>query len=492
MAEGARGSFRSIVQATSLLGGATLANVLISLLKTKIAALLLGPVGIGLIGLLQGLLNAASAVASLGINATGTREVAVAAAEQDEIALKRAIGALFWGALLLACLGAGLFWLARSLLAELIVGDRRTAEMVGWLAIGLFAMVMTGGQVALLSGLRQIKSIAAITILTALLSVLIASAALLTLPQDAAIIVYLLSFPIMNVIIGQIFLARQPNARPGRIPIRILKEHWRGMARVGFWYTGTGILGASLALAVRAQLNQTLGAFELGQFQAAWTISSMYLAFILQSLGSDYFPRLSAAVGDREATNRIVNEQAEALLIMAAPAIFAVLGGAPLVLQLLYSSAFQDAAWVLRWQVLGDVFKLMVWPLSFVLLAAGAGRTFFFSEAFASIFLFVFIWVTLPLLGLVASGLGFVVMYGVHLALVLWILRRRIGFRWSADTLRAFAVTLAVSGAILLAAALSELLALALGVFAAAIGGVYVAKRLWAIDLVPARIFKRR
>ena len=47
----ARSSYRQIVKATSLFGGARVFNLLIAVVRSKLGAILLGPVGMGIAGL---------------------------------------------------------------------------------------------------------------------------------------------------------------------------------------------------------------------------------------------------------------------------------------------------------------------------------------------------------------------------------------------------------------------------------------------------------
>ena len=49
-------SYRQILRSTSIIGGASVINILIGLVRVKVAAVLLGPAGIGLIGLFKAML----------------------------------------------------------------------------------------------------------------------------------------------------------------------------------------------------------------------------------------------------------------------------------------------------------------------------------------------------------------------------------------------------------------------------------------------------
>jgi len=156
-----------------------------------------------------------------------------------------------------------------------------------------------------------------------------------------------------------------------------------------------------------------------------------YIGFVLMAMGTDYYPRLTAAMHDHAAVNRMVNEQTEVALLLAGPVFLAMMGLAPWVIELLYSRSFHPAADVLRWMVLGDVLKVVSWPLGFIILAAGDGRTFMLTESLAVGVFVLLTWLGLPMLGVAATGVAFVGMYVVHLPMVYWLARRRTGFRWA-------------------------------------------------------------
>jgi len=110
-------SYRRILKSSSIIGGASVINIVIGLVRTKIIAVLLGPTGIGLVSLYTGLMSTATAVATMGIGTVGTRQIAEAISLEDERALAVVRRAMFWGALLLASAGALVVWSLREVLA---------------------------------------------------------------------------------------------------------------------------------------------------------------------------------------------------------------------------------------------------------------------------------------------------------------------------------------------------------------------------------------
>jgi len=422
-------SYRQILHSSSIIGGSSVINIVIGLLRTKVIAVLLGPAGVGLIGLMVSLMSTASAVFSLGFGSVGTRKVAEASGKGDESAVAAARRALFWGTIGLALLGAGGFWLLRDLLAEQVLRDPGASAKVGWLALGVALSVASGSQTALLNGLRRIGDLAKLSIASGLFSTILGVGALLLLKENG-LVIFVLSSPISSFILGHWFASRIGKLKEPATPIRELWQQWLAMVRLGSAFMVGGLLVTLGQLVVRTMLQRKLGPEALGHFQAAWTISMTYIGFVLGAMGTDYYPRLTAAIHDHETARRMVNEQTEVALLLAGPVFLLMLGLAPWVIDLLYSSSFDEAITILRWQIMGDLLKVMSWPMGFIILALGDGRTFIFAQSVAISVFVLFIWICLPLFGVQATGIGFLAMYIVQLPLVYFLAMRSIGFKW--------------------------------------------------------------
>ena len=133
---------------------------------------------------------------------------------------------------------------------------------------------------------------------------------------------------------------------------------------------------------------------------------------------------------------------------------------------------------VLRWQVLGDFLKIASWPLGFILLAAGAGRTFMLTEWIGMGGFVLFTWIGLPLIGIQATGVAFIGLYAVYLPLVYWLAVRRTGFRWQRAVLWHLLLACTAALALVGLAQWSAIASAALGVLLAAVSGVYGLARL--------------
>jgi len=470
-------SYRGILRSSSIIGGASIVNVVVGLIRNKAAALLLGPEGVGLIGLFQSLIATASAVSSMGLGNVGTRQIAEAVGRDDEAAVAASRRALFWGTLALAVVGAGVFWLLHGILARRLLGDTRQATAIGWLALGVALTVATGSQGALLYGLRRIGDIARVTVFSSVLSTAL-GLAVLWVWGGKALWLFVIATPLASLVLGHIYVARLPKITAPRTPLPVLMSQWAQLARLGAAFMVAGVVVNLGQLAVRAMVHRQLGDAALGQFQAAATISMTYIAFVLGAMSADYYPRLCAAIHEPARLNQMVNEQTEVALLLAGPVFLAMLGLAPWVIDLLYSSRFALAATVLRWQILGDVIKVASWPLGYVILAYGDARMFVLTEAGAIAIFAGLVWLGLPLIGIQATGVAFAAVYVLHLPAMYFLAYRRTGFSWRRKVAFGFLALLGAAIAVFLVGAVSRWWGAAFGAVAALAFGVHGLARL--------------
>lgn len=428
----------------------------VALLRTKVAALLLGPAGVGLIGLFTNLVTTASTVGGLGFGNVGTRQIVHATVENDETRIVTARRALFWGSLGLAALSAGSFWGLRNVMAQLVLDDQLLASDIGWLAIAVALSIGAASQKALLNGMRKIGDIARVSVGSALLSTVLGIGALF-LYGRAGIVAFVVAAPLASFVLGHWYVSRLPKMQRTPVRVRPLMREWGDLARLGFAFMVAGLAGTIGQLFVRLLVQNELGVEALGHFHAAWSISMTYIGLVLTAMGTDYYPRLTAVIEDPDAVNRLVNEQMEVALLLAAPILLAMLGLAPWIVELLYTSQFGDAVEVLRWQVLGDVLKIASWPLGFILLAAGSGKSFVWTQWLQIATFGGLSFVLLPMLDLVATGVAFLGMYGVGLSLNFALAKRRTRFRFSSHALWLLCALTSVSVLLFLAASLSKM-----------------------------------
>jgi O-antigen/teichoic acid export membrane protein len=71
-------SYKQIVKATSIFGGVQAYNIVLAIVRTKLVAVLLGPAGMGLNGLLTGTTAMVASLTDLGLSFSAVKDIAAA------------------------------------------------------------------------------------------------------------------------------------------------------------------------------------------------------------------------------------------------------------------------------------------------------------------------------------------------------------------------------------------------------------------------------
>lgn len=432
-------SHRQIFKSTALIGGTQVINMAIGIVRTKVLAVLLGPAGMGLAGLYLTATGLIGSVAGLGINASGVRQIAEAAGTDDETRIARTVITLRRVALISGLLGMVIVLALAPLLSRTTFGDNRHVFGLGLMSLTLLFSGISAGQTALLQGLRRLRDLAASQIAGTIFGALV-SVALVWWLRDQGIVPYLVAISAFGILLSW-WYARKVRVQRVRVTWRETMTESRGLLGLGLAFTVAALIASGTAYLTRVMVERQLGMEAVGIYTATWTLSSYYVGFVLQAMGTDFMPRLTAAANDHPTLNRLVNEQIEMGALIAAPGVLATLTFAPLVMKVFYSGAFMQGADVARWQILGMFLRVLSWPLGYVLVAKGKSLLFTVTEvAFGAVNVGL-IFLCMKLWKLEGVGASFAISYLAHTAMTAFLARWLTGFRWSVVSLKILAPT---------------------------------------------------
>jgi PST family polysaccharide transporter len=311
------------------------------MVRTKAMALLLGPAGVGLIGLYGSIADLAQNVASLGTSSSGVRQIAEAVGSGDTERITRTVSVLRWTSLVLGLLGA----LALAGLAGPIAGltfgtGEHTAE-VALLSIVVAFGLVSAGQRALIQGLRRISDLAMLGILGSFFGTVV-SVPTVYLLGESGVVPSLIGVAAMAIVTSW-WYSRKLRIPTPRMTVSELVGETGGLLKLGLAFMASGLMTMGTAYVVRIIVLRMVSFEAAGLYQAAWTLGGLYVGFILQAMGADFYPRLTAAARNNSECNRLVNEQAHVSMLLAGPGVIATLTFASLDIALLYSSEFVGA-----------------------------------------------------------------------------------------------------------------------------------------------------
>jgi antigen flippase len=397
---------KSVLKATGTIGGGQVINILISLVKTKIVAIVLGPSGVGVFGLLTTAVDMIKNIAGFGLPFSGVRDISIAEGKNDDVEVSRVVKIFNKWVLLSAFFGAFIALAFCLPLSNFLFKNSNYTFGIAFLSISIFFTTIGAGFGAIMQGKRAVVMMAKSAIIANLFSSIIAVILFLVLKEDGIIPALVVS-SIINYIVTYYFYRKLAIPDFGKIQ---LSESWisaKGMLRIGFFTIIVSVFDQLMSLGLRSFITEKSGIEGVGLFTAATTIATMYLSVVLGSLGSDYYPKLASINEDNASLHKAVNTQLYIVLILASPIIIGMVGFSEFAIRLLYSDKFIGAADVLKWQILGDFFKIISWPCGFVFLAKGLGKLYVFTSVFYTVFYTIFIYFGWNYFGFFGVGVSF-------------------------------------------------------------------------------------
>ena len=168
MGDAGNKSYGQILKSSALIGGSSALNIAFGIVRTKAMAMLLGPSGVGMLGLYVAISDLARNLAGLGINSSGVRQIAESVGSGDEQKIACTITTLRRVALFSGIAGAVLLLGLAIPVARWTFGDASQAGAVALLALVALFGDISGAQAALVQGMRRIGDLARMNVLGAL------------------------------------------------------------------------------------------------------------------------------------------------------------------------------------------------------------------------------------------------------------------------------------------------------------------------------------
>jgi len=350
------------------------------------------------------------------------------------------------------------------------------------LGLAVFFGAVSGGQMALVQGMRRLRDWAMANVLGAFYGTVFA-VAMVYLYGERGVVPSLVCAAAMGSVISW-WYSRKIKVQRAAMRLADISNEISSLLKMGFVFMAAGLMALGGAYLVRIAIVRRLGVEAAGFYQAGCALGALYVGFIVDAMGADFFPRLTAVASNNAECNRLVNEQVEVGLLLAGPGVLGTLTFAPLAIQVFYSSRFGPAVEILRWICLGLMLRVMAWPMGFILLAKGERNLYFWTELAKNAVYMGLVWAFLCGFGLKGAGIAFFGMYVFFWCVAYANARRVSGFRWSPSGKRIGVFYGSIVGAVFAAwYLLPHTLLAAGGALITLLAGLYSLKRL--SSLVP-------
>ena len=401
--EDSKDRYSHILRYTGLFGGVQGLNILIGIVRNKLVAMILGPNGMGLISLFNSTIKLVSDSTSFGISMSAVRNISEDFDRQNIEKLEADVALVRSWSFLTALLGMFVCIAFSPLLSSFTFSWHGHTLHFIFLSPIVAMTAITGGELAVLKGVRRLKALAGISVYS-VIGALLASVPLYYIYKERAIVP---SLVIMAFIQMALTIAVSYKIFPLRLSLsRSVLRQGYSMIRLGIAFVFAGILGSGADFVIRSYISNVAGIDTVGLFNAGYMLTMTYVGTVFSAMETDFFPRLSGVSSLGFTFNRTVSNQIEVMLLLVSPLLVVFTFTLPILLPLLYTGKFLPALGMIQIIVLAMYFRALKLPVEYIPLAKGDSLSYLFLEAFYDIVLVVLVIILFRKFGLTGAGVA--------------------------------------------------------------------------------------
>lgn len=437
-----RASYLQIVKATSIFGGMQFLTVLISIVRTKLIAIFIGPAGMGIISLLNSALNIIGGITGLGIETSAIKHISEQYKEEDLNSVSPIIAIVKKIALVAGIFGTLVVALFSGWLSEFTFGNSNYTYLFVYLSVTLLFKQLSVGQMVVFQGLRKLKILAKANFYGNLIGLFFSIPLYYFYGIDAIV---------PTIVVGSIcslfvsfYYSSSIKIEKSIVSNSQLFVEGKSIIKLGLMLTLSGLLTLLASYIIQVYIGKNGGLTEVGFYNAGFTLLNSYVGIVFTVMSTDYFPKLSSICNDNKKIRLSVMEQSYMSVFIMTPIIILFLIFVPVIIKVLFTPKFISIEPMLCFGILAMLFRAVSWSMGYILIAKGDSNMFV-KTAFG----FNFLSVILNMLGyyfygLEGLGFSFLIYYLVHLVTVKIITKKRYDFYFDVEFYRAYVICIAM------------------------------------------------
>ncbi len=365
-------STETLVHATFWSSLSSLTNLASQVVRAKIAAVFLGPVGVAVITQLNSFLNFGQVIGGLGHASGVVRETSQAHEASDWDALRRVHQTFLFTLTCSASVAMLVGLILARQIAEFLFADVGYAIHVRIVAVALPLSIGARFFQSIIKGYRNVLQLAKINAIGNSISVTCFIALVFTWGLLGAAVAIVVTQGLMFVL-GAVYVAKNGSTLALRRPrsFELIKKN-AGFATAGLTL---GLLGGAAGMFAVRSIIASYGEQLGGVYSATWRISSVYLGLIFATTTSYFYPTI-ARLGSQKDIGLEIGNTLRLFQIAICPLIVVLIVFHEPIMRLLLSERFQQSGELLAYQLPGDMLRLAFDVFALALLARGKVRAF--------------------------------------------------------------------------------------------------------------------
>lgn len=408
-------SYKQLTKYILGFGGIQSLNILIALVRNKFISIILGPSGIGLISLFQSGITLIQNSTNFGLSQSGVRTISIAYEEENTASLQESISMIRSWSMLTAILGLCTCFILSGALSMFVFSSMEHTLDFILLSPIVALTAITGGEMAILKAVRQLKTVAKLSTLTALTALVTSIPLFYFLGTDGIIPALLIA----SILMFFITISYSYKQYPVRISFKksfLLKG--KDTLFLGLAFVGAGILGSGAEFIIRTFLNRNGGEAVVGLYNAGYMLAFSYAGIAFAAFDNEYFPRLSRLCeeGDKLNIKNTIVKQIKISLLFIVPMVMILIPLLPYIIPLLFSSRFNDVIPMAQITMLAMIVRAITLPVEYLPLAKGDSKSYLLMESIYDIIIATLVCYCYSLYGI--TGTGFAIVAGSILSML--------------------------------------------------------------------------
>lgn len=399
-----------------IFSGVQFISILCSIVRTKLVALWIGAVGVGIFGLYNSAIDMITSLSQLGLRNSAIPRIASAETPSAFARICYIVRRWNWA---LGILGALLTLVLSPLLSRITFDD--SDHTLGFIAlsVSIFFAAITSSESCILQGAGMLSRMARASIVGTVTSLICSIPLYLFLGIDS-IVPSMLVYSGVTAAVLVLMRRKVVNPVPAPKPREVFREGI-DFVKLGIYMTASSFVALAAYYVSAAWLNWKAGTETVGFYQAGYTLVNRYVGLVFFAIAMEYYPRLSRVASSRQRLSVFVGHESLIALTVILPVATLFMAFDDIAIRLLYSGDFEAVAGFLSWALAGTALRAFSWCMAFVILAKGDGRTYIVTEsasALASIGLNIAGYTLGGLAGMGIAYVGWYLLYTIIVAAV--------------------------------------------------------------------------
>ena len=368
-------SYGTIFKTTFLFGFVQVFKAVVSILKNKIAAVLIGPEGMGILGIYQSVISMIQTGAGLGVNQSAVRDVSEANASGNTNIISKIISVV-----------------NKVILYTGLLGCVVTLCLSYWLSDWTFEDNTHIISYCILSPLYYFfgkDGIVPALLIASIVAVLVSSH-----------YVEKIGYTKIDISFKETMLSGSP------------------MIKMGMALMAITFLQYLVALIVNVFIRSKGGLTDVGLYSAGNTIINSYFGVIITALMTDYYPRIAAVNNDNAAIQEELNRQSLVTLVLTCPMFVLFMTLQSFFIQLLYTEGFLPAVEFMQWGIYFTLITIVSNQVDMILIAKYQSKIMLAISLAVRAFQVLLSIVLYSLMGLKGLGIAYLVLGVLHMVIM--------------------------------------------------------------------------